>query len=300
MLVALLAACSCSNAARLVFDQQQQEGPAAAAAAVQLCPDSKSTCDSQSTCCSTGDGASACCPLENAVCCADGAHCCPAGTTCNNERASCDVIPSNVTRPAVRKQSLRDDVSTPASYGQSVAASVWMVCPDGSQCVYAGAACCRQGYSGRFSCCNYPLNVCCDDGVHCCHSGTVCDQLRLLCIPYPSAAPERQPWTQLTVSAPAPDVAVATAVQATSSEEVAVEKEDVKNVICPNGSQCPDGNTCCPTLGGGYGCCPFALATCCADRLHCCPFLTRCTSAGTCVRDGELNAPWSPIRVANP
>eukprot|EP01102_Stenamoeba_stenopodia_P022916 TRINITY_DN9729_c0_g1_i1.p1 TRINITY_DN9729_c0_g1~~TRINITY_DN9729_c0_g1_i1.p1 ORF type:complete len:223 (+),score=22.58 TRINITY_DN9729_c0_g1_i1:178-846(+) len=51
---------------------------------------------------------------------------------------------------------------------------------------------------------------------------------------------------------------------------------DSKNVaspetICPNQSQCPGTDTCCPNNSGGYGCCPYASATCCPDGVHCCP-----------------------------
>jgi progranulin len=35
-------------------------------------------------------------------------------------------------------------------------------------------------------------------------------------------------------------------------------KQRVKDVPCPDGKYCPDGNTCCPLPSGGYGCCPYA------------------------------------------
>ena len=33
---------------------------------------------------------------------------------------------------------------------------------------------------------------------------------------------------------------------------------EVNKVVCPDGkSECQDGNTCCKTSSGGYGCCPL-------------------------------------------
>jgi hypothetical protein len=41
--------------------------------------------------------------------------------------------------------------------------------------------------------------------------------------------------------------------------------------MCADGSQCPDGNTCCKLSSGEWGCCPLPKAVCCSDGLHCCP-----------------------------
>ena len=46
----------------------------------------------------------------------------------------------------------------------------------------------------------------------------------------------------------------------------------LQSVVCPDGqSECPDGNTCCKTSSGEYGCCPLPKAVCCSDGVHCCP-----------------------------
>jgi hypothetical protein len=265
----------------------------------QLCPGTKATCKADATCCSTGSGdAAACCPLKNAVCCADGVHCCPAGTSCNVDRATCDTIPANnaTVRPAVRKQQRSSPNQDPVQLFQGAG----VTCPDRSQCPLAGAACCRMSGSGRFGCCNYPLNVCCDDGYHCCHTGTVCDQLRLLCVPYPSAV-DSQPWTQLAASASSSlEAAAAAAVEAVQLDAGAKSKDKAEYIVCPNGSTCPDLNTCCPLASGGYGCCPYYLATCCQDRLHCCPYGKHCTDTGLCVGDGPENLPWSAFNARKP
>jgi len=60
--------------------------------------------------------------------------------------------------------------------------------------------------------------------------------------------------------------------------------------MCGDGSQCPDGSTCCLLSSGSYGCCPYVGATCCADQLHCCPNGYQCdVSGGTCVRQQGAN-----------
>ncbi|KAG7335498.1 hypothetical protein KOW79_000191 [Hemibagrus wyckioides] len=47
---------------------------------------------------------------------------------------------------------------------------------------------------------------------------------------------------------------------------------------------CENGNTCCQTAWGGYGCCPLPNAECCSDHLHCCHEGTLCDMEhGTCV-----------------
>jgi hypothetical protein len=262
------------------------------AASTQLCPGNKATCEAESTCCGTVSGdASACCPLKNAVCCADGAHCCPAGTTCNVDRSTCDTVPgSNMTaRPAVRKQ----QTTTPAPQSSELFVGAGVTCPDRvSQCPVAGAACCRVASSSRFTCCNYPLNVCCDDGLHCCHVGTVCDQTRLQCIPFPSAV-QSLPWTELTASSSVSlDAAAAAAVDAVAS---AGSEQKADYVVCPDGGLCPDLNTCCMLTTGRYGCCPYYLATCCRDRVHCCPNGKHCTDTGLCVGSGEDKLPWAAL-----
>lgn len=56
-----------------------------------------------------------------------------------------------------------------------------------------------------------------------------------------------------------------------------IAQEDVKAVVCPDQeSECPDGTTCCQLPGGDWGCCPLANAVCCEDRRHCCPENTKC------------------------
>lgn len=61
--------------------------------------------------------------------------------------------------------------------------------------------------------------------------------------------------------------------------------------MCPDGKmECTDHMTCCALQDGSYGCCPFPNATCCSDKLHCCPSEMTCdVKHGMCRRnDGDF------------
>ena len=45
----------------------------------------------------------------------------------------------------------------------------------------------------------------------------------------------------------------------------------IGSVQCDDGSECPDGTTCCKLSYGQWGCCPYPNAVCCDDGEHCCP-----------------------------
>ncbi|NXY38268.1 GRN protein, partial [Pomatorhinus ruficollis] len=67
-------------------------------------------------------------------------------------------------------------------------------------------------------------------------------------------------------------------------------------VPCPDGqSECPDDATCCVTSSGTWGCCPMPQASCCADKVHCCPHATICDlTHGRCVSPtGDTDVPLS-------
>ena len=57
--------------------------------------------------------------------------------------------------------------------------------------------------------------------------------------------------------------------------------EDHDNTACPDASTCPGEETCCVLASGEYGCCPFSDATCCSDKLHCCPKGYTCNGGKT-------------------
>ena len=51
--------------------------------------------------------------------------------------------------------------------------------------------------------------------------------------------------------------------------------------MCLDGvTSCAGGEACCSDGGGGYNCCPYANAVCCADFAHCCPNGTTCDLIG--------------------
>ncbi|CAM9850057.1 unnamed protein product, partial [Bubo scandiacus] len=123
-------------------------------------------------------------------------------------------------------------------------AGAWLRCPEGQPCPAtpvlpaSSAALCQDGSScpARASC-PLPEGVPCADGHHCCPRGSRCSADSKSCIESPSP----------------------------------------RAVPCPDGqSECPDNATCCVTASGTWGCCPMPQASCCADKVHCCPHATVC------------------------
>ncbi|XP_019409475.1 PREDICTED: granulins isoform X2 [Crocodylus porosus] len=114
-------------------------------------------------------------------------------------------------------------------------------CPDGTQCP-AEYTCLRTS-AGSFSCCPLSEAVSCADGHHCCPQGSHCSADSKSCFTLP-------------------------------------DPRDLAAVQCPDGeSQCPDDSTCCATVNGTWGCCPMPEASCCVDKVHCCPHATTCDLA---------------------
>ena len=51
-----------------------------------------------------------------------------------------------------------------------------------------------------------------------------------------------------------------------------VKATSKRNVNCGDGEMyCMDGQTCCLSYSGGFGCCPVPNAICCNNGVHCCP-----------------------------
>merc|ERR1719494_945523 len=59
---------------------------------------------------------------------------------------------------------------------------------------------------------------------------------------------------------------------------------------------CKYRETCCKAAEGGYGCCPFSRASCCADGKYCCPSGFHCYE-GLCLR-GALRVPAAKHRLS--
>ncbi|XP_057572879.1 progranulin isoform X2 [Hippopotamus amphibius kiboko] len=113
---------------------------------------------------------------------------------------------------------------------------------------------CSPGYSciltvsGTSSCCPFPEAVSCGDGHHCCPRGFHCSADGQSCF----------------------------------------QKSDTKSlgaVQCPDRQfECPSSSTCCTMPDGSWGCCPMPQASCCEDKVHCCPHGTSCDLAhGRCL-----------------
>ncbi|XP_077020277.1 progranulin [Tamandua tetradactyla] len=107
----------------------------------------------------------------------------------------------------------------------------------------SGGSSCLLTVSGTSSCCPFPQAVACGDGHHCCPRGFHCSA---------------DGWTCFHRS----DIKPVGAIQ------------------CPNSQfECPNSSTCCTMRDGSWGCCPTPQASCCEDKIHCCPYGTSCDLA---------------------
>lgn len=215
------------------------------------CPDKKSSCPDQTTCCQMINGTYGCCPMPNAVCCSDHVHCCPEGTQCDVAQSACvsarGETAMTVKIPAAAVTELLDVQRKVGS----------VPCNDSVACA-DGDTCCKSPV-GEWACCPLPKAVCCDDHLHCCPHGTVCNLEASTCDD-PSGSTV-MPWL-----AKVPAFPLLT-----------------DNSKCDKTTSCPGKSTCCKTESGGWACCPLPQAMCCDDHVHCCPHDTVCNlEAETC------------------
>uniref|UniRef100_A0A8C7E1P3 Granulin n=1 Tax=Naja naja TaxID=35670 RepID=A0A8C7E1P3_NAJNA len=116
-----------------------------------------------------------------------------------------------------------------------------VVCPDASTCPVAHS--CQLSLNSTFACCPWEEAISCVDGCHCCPLGTHCSTDGRVCI-------ENEDSTSAVI---------------------------VRAVQCPDSEwECPDGSTCCLMADESWGCCPMPEASCCSDKIHCCPHDTTC------------------------
>ncbi|XP_032704912.1 progranulin isoform X3 [Lontra canadensis] len=108
---------------------------------------------------------------------------------------------------------------------------------------------CSPGYSclltvsGTSSCCPFPEAVSCADGHHCCPRGYHCSADGRSCFQRSDTNP-------------------------------------LGAIQCPDSRfECPNSSTCCTMRDGSWGCCPMPQASCCEDKVHCCPHGTSCDLA---------------------
>uniref|UniRef100_A0A0N5A5J7 GRANULINS domain-containing protein n=1 Tax=Parastrongyloides trichosuri TaxID=131310 RepID=A0A0N5A5J7_PARTI len=113
----------------------------------------------------------------------------------------------------------------------------------------------------QYSCCPYPSGVCCAGGLSCCPHATMCSGGRC--------------YQENNKSVTATKTKNALYDSNNSSVQNSVEIKS--NGLCPDSAtDCGDEATCCLLEGGDYGCCPYPDATCCQDKIHCCPSQFKC------------------------
>ncbi|XP_053555959.1 progranulin [Bombina bombina] len=217
-----------------------------------ICPDGKSECPNDATCCAMPDQTWGCCPMPQATCCSDGLHCCPHNTLCDMQHGRC--ISADGSVPWLSKLPAR------LALGNALQK---IPCPDKTSCP-DGATCCLQSDKSTYGCCPFMSAVCCSDNIHCCPSGMLCDLIHNKCV-----------LGRLEI----PMYTKSPALQ-----------EEVMDVPCDETSRCPNKNTCCRLASGEWGCCPIEQAVCCPDHEHCCPQGYTC-SGGSCER-GQTSIPW--------
>ncbi|KAF5405781.1 hypothetical protein PHET_00725 [Paragonimus heterotremus] len=144
----------------------------------RLCPDMKSFCTGNRTCCPLKGDAYGCCPLDNGVCCSDGLHCCPAGSVCTGSNQCVRRLPHRTEETRKAAYKMVPTTFQPIHVGQlpvnnvelnEVVRANWC-----GACSY-GEFCCPDA-SGRANqkCCPAAAGVCCSDGEHCCPRGSRC------------------------------------------------------------------------------------------------------------------------------
>ncbi|XP_077498482.1 uncharacterized protein LOC144109531 [Amblyomma americanum] len=228
------------------------------------CPDG-SYCQNTQTCCLLTSGRYGCCPYSHAQCCSDHLSCCPEGYRCKVSTHQCIHAWSNhsvamapkvdsVIPAHLRVFPRTDDVN----------------CPDGHKCL-TDQTCCQLS-SGHYGCCPLPKAVCCEDHKSCCPAGYVCHVSTQTC----QIGAQSVPMVQKV-----PGFKDAALIGPSQRNDL--------SVVCPDGSECDNDQTCCELKDGTYGCCIYNQAVCCDDKEHCCPQGYTCdTAAGKCLSGNRV------------
>ncbi|XP_015244830.1 PREDICTED: granulins [Cyprinodon variegatus] len=229
------------------------------------CPDKRSFCPDQTTCCQLTNGSFGCCPMPNAVCCSDHIHCCPSGTECDLKHSTCvsvqDLAPMLVTAAVTDQEPMQSKVL-------DVPCNASVACADGNTC-------CKSPKE-KWACCPLPEAVCCMDHLHCCPHGTICNLAASTC--------DSSTGTALIPLLPN-----------TPSFPLLTEK-----VKCDESSSCPGDATCCKTTSGEWACCPLPEAVCCDDHIHCCPHGSVCDLENKTCDDSAGLSPPLPLLTKVP
>ncbi|TKS89394.1 Granulins Proepithelin [Collichthys lucidus] len=230
------------------------------------CPDKKSSCPDETTCCMMTNGTYGCCPMPDAVCCSDRIHCCPAGTECDLVHSTCNPAQGDASM-AVKIPAAATELKATQSEGRLSVGAV--PCNESVACA-DGSTCCKTT-QGQWACCPLPEAVCCEDHLHCCPHGTICNLAASTCDDPTGGAVV--PWLSKVPAFPLL----------------------TDNSKCDKSTSCPGKSTCCKTASGGWACCPLPQAVCCDDHVHCCPHGSVCNlEAESCDQPaGRLpSLPW--------
>uniref|UniRef100_A0A3Q0RVT9 Granulin b n=1 Tax=Amphilophus citrinellus TaxID=61819 RepID=A0A3Q0RVT9_AMPCI len=110
-------------------------------------------------------------------------------------------------------------------------------CNDSVAC--ADRSTCCKTLKGDWACCPLPEAVCCEDHLHCCPHGTVCNIKASTC-----------------------DDSSGNAVTPMLGHVSVFPLPKVSNSRCDKSTTCPGKSTCCKTASGGWACCPLNLQLC--------------------------------------
>ncbi|CAF1261304.1 unnamed protein product [Adineta steineri] len=229
------------------------------------CPDEKSLCPEETTCCQLNDGSYGCCPYPDASCCSDKIHCCGNGYSCDITGKRCtktfDSLNKTESMPlGLKMKSFKKDLNIKSFLSLNPLKD--QTCPDGKTTCSPTTTCCpnKENDQVTYSCCPYSKGVCCGtNGSVCCPNGYSCDEKQLSC--------------QLGNSRFARSLRAESDFSQCGSSQFG----------------CSSAQTCCRTYGspdGEYACCNFPDAQCCEDGQHCCPKGSRCdTQYGGCIQN---------------
>ncbi|KAM5149395.1 progranulin isoform 1-T1 [Callospermophilus lateralis] len=236
--------------------------------------DMEVSCPDGYTCCRLQSGAWGCCPFTQAVCCEDHIHCCPAGFKCYTEKGTCEQGTLQV--PWMEKVPAHFSLPDPPSLKIDVPCDNFTSCPSSNTC-------CRLS-SGEWGCCPIPevhglgdrKAVCCLDHLHCCPEGYTC------------TAEGQCQWGNKIIAG----------LEKVPTRQASLSHS--RDIGCDQHTSCPVGQTCCPSLSGGWACCQLPHAVCCEDRQHCCPAGYTCNvKARTCEKEVDSSYPAARLALGS-
>ncbi|XP_067332061.1 granulin a [Channa argus] len=143
-------------------------------------------------------------------------------------------------------------------------------CPDDGICEQ-GQTCCNNP-ANYYECCPFDQAECCEDHLHCCPAGTICNVAKSSCVNSTASIPwvKRIPADQPLISK--------------SFRMIRAYMGEIDENICPDKSRCPPEFSCLKALTG-FGCCPLSQGVSCSDGKHCCPEDHQCSAdSRSCIK----------------